>query len=432
MKRMLSWIVGVVLAGVVAIGVSWVFNTPDKALRGVWKTDGYGLMLDVSATTIDVYQYSDVHCVPDQTIPAHTWLVNFLEGVTFTPDGDRLLLSVAGLLNPIYADKIDSLPASCDEGPANDPTTTFDVMWETMNTHYAHFDTHGVDWAARKSLRPAPGTTLDDADMLALIKETLTGLDDGHTYIATGTDVWSPSLPSTWHDDRRMVRDTTIAAIPDLSEPSPTGLRVGWATPDIGYVYMTHMDPDAGLGQRQDVAASHAFDQIATFLAGAKSIILDVRYNPGGSDDVSMAYAGYFTNTALPAFTKITRTETGYTAPYQAVLEPQRSTLDVPVIVLTSPYTGSAAEIFTMTMRELPQVTTMGTPTSGGLSDVMSVKLPNGWELGLSHQVYTTMAGENFERVGITPDITVALDVAAARTGTDNVLNAAIAHLSEQ
>lgn len=430
MKRTLIWVVGTLLAGIVAIGVSWVFNTPDKALRGVWKTEGYGLMLDVSATTIDVYQYSDLHCVLDQTIPGHTWLVNFLEGVTFTSEDDRLLLAVSGTLNPIYADEIDTLPASCDDVPANDPTTTFDVMWEVMNTHYAHFDTHGIDWAARKNLRPAPGTALNDADMLALIKDALTGLDDGHTYIATGTEVWSPSLPAAWHDDRHMVRDTTIAAVPDLSETSPTGLRVGWATPDIGYVYMADMDPDAGIGQRQDVAASHAFSQIEDFLAGAKGIILDVRYNPGGSDDVSMAYAGYFTQTAIPAFTKTTRTETGYTAPHLAMLEPKANALDMPVVVLTSPYTGSAAEIFTMTMRELPQVTTMGTPTSGGLSDVMSVKLPNGWELGLSHQIYTTMAGENFERVGITPDITVDLDLQAAQAGTDNVLNAAIAHLS--
>lgn len=430
--RSIKWIVGLLVAGLLAIAISWVFFAPDRALRGVWKTDGYGLILDVSATRIDVYQTSDVHCLHEQTIPAHTWLIDFLEGVTFTQDADQLVLNVAGTLNPIHADPIPALPALCTRDTPDTPTMVFDVMWEVMNTHYAHFDTHGVDWDARKALRPDPAAPVSDQQLFELIQQTLTGLDDGHTYIAAGDTVWSPSEKVAWHDERHMVRDTTIAAVADLSDPSPTGLRVGWAAPGIGYVYLTHMDVAAGLGQRQSVAAAQAFVQIADYFAQADGIILDVRYNPGGSDDVSLAYAGFFTDTPIPAFTKTTRTEDGYTPPFEATLDPQPTQLDVPVVVLTSPFTGSAAEIFAMTMRELPQVTTMGTPTSGGLSDIMSITLPNDWELGFSHQIYTTMAGENFERVGIPPDITVDVDIAAAENGIDNVLDEALAHLTAQ
>jgi hypothetical protein len=430
MKRILGWVVGIIIAGALALGISWIFYAPPQALRGVWKTDGYGLVLDVSATTINVYQTSDIHCIHDQTIPAHTGIVNFLEGVTFTKDDDRLVLNASGTLNPIYADRIGDIPALCNQDLDSDPTSVFDVMWEVMNTHYAHFDTHGVDWADRYALRPAPGTTLDDAALFSLIQETLTGLDDGHTYIKAGETVWSPSLPTAWHDDRHLVRDTTFAAVPDLSDPSETGLRVGWAAPGIGYIHMTHMDPNTGLGQRANVVAAQSLSQVLSYLADADSIILDVRYNPGGSDDVSMAYAGFFTDTALPVFTKSTRTETGYTNPLTVMLEPQAASMNVPIALLTSPYTGSAAEIFTLAMRELPQVTTMGMATSGGLSDVMSIKLPNGWDLGFSHQTYLTMDNLSFERVGIPPDVTVDVNVAAAQVGTDNVLAAAIAKLS--
>jgi carboxyl-terminal processing protease len=65
------------------------------------------------------------------------------------------------------------------------------------------------------------------------------------------------------------------------------------------------------------------------------------------------------------------------------------------------------------------------------LSDIMSIKLPNGWELGFSHQTYLTMAGESFERIGIPPDVAVAVDIAAARAGSDNVLAQAIQFLSD-
>jgi hypothetical protein len=430
MKRILGWTVGLIVTAILALGITWAIYAPPQALRGTWKTEGYGLVLDVSALRIKVYQTSDIHCLPDQTIPGHMGLVNLIEGVTIAEVDDRMIINVAGTLNPIYADPIDAIPALCATPPANDPTSTFDVMWEVMNRHYAHFDLHGVDWAARKALRPAPGTRMSDADLLALLKEALTDLDDGHTYVATGDTIWSPSEPTTWHNDRHMMRDATLAVVADLSEPSETGLRVGWATPTIGYVYMTHMDPQAGIGQRAHIAASSAFGQIRDYFAQADGIILDVRYNPGGSDDISMAYAGFFTDTTLPVFTKSTRTDKGYTAPFVAEITPQPNPLtDTPVVLLTGPYTGSAAEIFTLAMRELPQVTTLGQATSGGLSDILSVQLPNGWELGLSHQNYLTMDGTAFEGIGIPPDVTLPVDIDAARTGQDTTLEQAIVHL---
>lgn len=430
MKRILGWVVGLVVLAIAALGISWLKFAPPQDVRGVWKTDGYGLVLDVGALKIDVYEVSNVHCTKDQTIPAHMWIVDFLEGVSLARDADQLVLTAAGTLNPIYAGKIDALPAACADPVPNTPTQVFDVMWDVMNTHYAHFDTHDVDWDARQSLRPSPNATLDDAALFEVLKEALTGLDDGHTFIATGDTIWSPSEPTDWHDDRHLMRDTTLAAVADLSPPNENGLRVGWATPDIGYVYMTHMDPKTGLGQRADVVATDAMAQVLAYFAGAKGIILDVRYNPGGSDDVSLAYASFFTDTALPVFTKTTRTETGYTAAYTATLTPNDTAFDGPVVVLTSPYTGSAAEIFTIAMRELPQVTVMGQSTSGGLSDIMSVGLPNGWELGFSHQIYLGVDGGAYERVGVPPDIALDVDIAGARAGDDTVLNAAIAEIA--
>lgn len=432
MKRILGWVVGLVVLAMAALGISWLKFAPSQDLRGVWKTDGYGLVLDVGALKIDVYQVSNLHCTKDQTIPAHMWIVDFLEGVTLSREANQLVLTAAGTLNPIYADKINALPAACADAVPNTSTHVFDVMWDTMNTHYAHFDTHGVDWAARKALRPAPDTALDDAALFALLQDTLADLDDGHAFIATGDTIWSPSVPADWHDDRHLMRDTTLAAVADLSGPSGTGLRVGWATPDIGYVYITHMDPETGLGQRSDTVAADAMAQVMDYLKDAKGIILDVRYNPGGSDDVSLAYASFFTDTALPVFTKTTRTETGYTAPYTATITPQEKPYTAQVVVLTSPYTGSAAEIFTMAMRDLPQVTVMGQATSGGLSDIMSIGLPNGWELGFSHQIYLTMDGTGFERIGIPPHVALDVDIAGARAGDDTVLTAAITHLANQ
>jgi len=190
-------------------------------------------------------------------------------------------------------------------------------MWEVMKTHYAHFDTHGVDWAARKSFRPDPQA--NDATLWKALQDALSGLDDGHTYIAASDQVWSPAIAPAWHNDRHLMRDTTLATVADISEPNAFGLQAGFV------------------------------------------------------------------------FRKQTRITTGMTAPFTATLAPQDTHWPGPVILLTTRYTASAAEIFTLAMRELPQVVTLGEPTSGGLSE----------------------------------------DIPAAQAGTDTMLAAAIARLQE-
>ena len=59
------------------------------------------------------------------------------------------------------------------------------------------------------------------------------------------------------------------------------------------------------------IAAFRAGEQpniIQVFDAGADAVILDLRYNPGGSDDVALAYARFFTDQPVTALTKTTRT----------------------------------------------------------------------------------------------------------------------------
>jgi C-terminal processing protease CtpA/Prc len=103
--------------------------------------------------------------------------------------------------------------------------------------------------------------------------------------------------------------------------------------------------------------------------------------------------------------------------------------LGQPVVLLTSRLTGSGAEIFTMAMRDLPQVTVMGENTGGGLSDILGVSLPNGWKFGLSNQEYATSDGSIYEATGIPPEIVITIDPDALARGEDPVLQAAISKL---
>jgi len=101
--------------------------------------------------------------------------------------------------------------------------------------------------------------------------------------------------------------------------------------------------------------------------------------------------------------------------------------------VLVSGYTLSAAEVFTLIMQAHPACTFIGAPTCGCYSDILGAKLPNGWMVGLSNQFYMNHAGENYEGLGLTPDVAVG-DVypseAELAEGNDAVLATAVGLLS--
>ncbi len=87
------------------------------------------------------------------------------------------------------------------------------------------------------------------------------------------------------------------------------------------------------------------------------------------------------------------------------MLNPSQGTRNEgPVYVMTSNITVSAGEILTTSPRALPNVTHVGEPTRGALSDVLDRTLPNGWELSLSNEVYLDSNGAAWEGRGIQPE----------------------------
>jgi hypothetical protein len=431
-KRLLRASASLILIIATAAAASWVIWMPKADLRGVWRTEGYGFVLDVGAFSIDIYETSAVSCLRTLRIPAHLGLIRLVEGVDLGSDNGRLSMSFDGAIGAIRADRLDALPGPCAQGSQPRPGTAqenFDVFWAKMDEHYAFFDLHGVDWAARRAaLRPGKDEVLTDDALFALLSDALTGLDDEHLTLSRAGETFSPALRPDWYANRLEMRAVTWSSIPGgLTKLADTGLSYGFAAPGVGYVSIAHMNVAPGFGTSLEAFAAKAFAPVAAAMAPARMIIVDVRYNPGGSDLIGLAYAGYFTTTPVPVLSKTTRTSTGYSASLHHVLQPQGGpVLSQRVILLTGPLTGSAAEIFTMAMRELPQVTVLGTPSAGGLSDILDATLPNGWVLGLSHQRYLDPRGAIYEAVGIPPDVARPVDLAGFVTGRDSLLVEAI------
>ena len=431
MRRFLNQLWILIGAAVVAFIGSWIYYMPDSAERGVWRLESGGVIVSISPFRAKMYSESAVACTLDLSFPAHLKLVELAEGATIEVIGDTLHINLDGTLDPMRLSRIDALPDTCTT-PDNNASAleVFNAAWQAMNDNYAFFDLHGIDWEARRALAPTGADRLNLTGLFDLLTEMLEGLDDGHIFLASPIDVSSPAQPPAWLVDgmnRQNLTENARANVgADLTPVAQTGIEYTLMPDGVGYVLINHMSIDTPFGAKSQPAMALAFAEVADALAQASTIIIDLRYNPGGSDTVAFGIASHFTDSPLDVLTKTTRAGTGQTEPFTGTVLPFDATpLTQPLIVLTSKLTGSAAEILTLALRELDQTTLMGQPTSGGFSDIMAVKLPNGWDLGLSNQTYRSMDGEVFEAIGIPPDVPFEITPDPLLNGEDPLLRAA-------
>jgi C-terminal peptidase prc len=163
---------------------------------------------------------------------------------------------------------------------------------------------------------------------------------------------------------------------------------------DIGYV---RMDEFSGYTAR-DLYRSIADLQKA---GPMKAFVLDLRFNGGGLLDQAKLISDFF----LTKGQEIVRTVTDRrpTAHLQELGSHQ--ILDIPMVVLTSSGSASAAEILSGALQCNDRALVAGT-TSFGKGSVQTVKgLPDGSRLKLTIQEYQLPGGVSIQDVGINPDL---------------------------
>jgi C-terminal processing protease CtpA/Prc len=220
-----------------------------------------------------------------------------------------------------------------------------------------------------------------------------------------------------------------------IVQSAASDLLTWYAVDDIGYLAIDAM---LGFGDVEDnddelAALESALDRAMNDLRDTQALIVDVRRNGGGKDFLSLAIASRFTGNETLVFHKQARLGSGRTALADVLVEPRGDFQYLaPVFVLTSNQTASAAEVFTLAMHELPQVTLVGEATQGGLSDQLDKQLSNGWPASVANEYYLTPQGESFEATGIPVDLEVLqLSLEARLAGVDAGLEAVIRLLQE-
>jgi C-terminal processing protease CtpA/Prc len=319
---------------------------------------------------------------------------------------------------------------------------TFNVFWRTLDREYALFDIRlpGAQWS---QLGSALCSQLDDAlsddALYELILQLARHLDDGHVNVEAENLDRDESAQTTIYP-----HEAQIQGLKALAEKKVLGGKLkyrardalAWgAINDVGYLSLGRMDELSASGAEADDVdeARKAMSEAIRDLAACRALIVDVRANEGGWDQVSLTIASFFVGPRALVWSKRRRDGPahGDFGPWQDIyLEVSKAEAFAgKVVILTSGATFSAAETFALAMRTRSDVTIVGERSSGHFSDMEDGQLPNGWTFTYSAERYRAADGQIYEKLGVPVDVTVQLDPVAIALGKDNMLEAALALL---
>lgn len=165
---------------------------------------------------------------------------------------------------------------------------------------------------------------------------------------------------------------------------------------DIGYIKISEFQERTGYDVKS--AIKNLKEE------GAKSLIIDVRNNPGGLLDSSVETADLF----LPQGAMIVYTE-GRDPSKRMEFKARKKTEfdDMALVVLVNKGSASAAEIFAGAVKDNKRGLIIGEQTFGKGSVQTVIPLKDGSALRITTAAYYTPSGKNLRDKGVDPDIAV-------------------------
>lgn len=356
---------------------------------------------------------------------------------------------------------------------SNTPKGNFDAFWNGVNQNYIFFEETKYNWnSIYVQYSDSVNSSTSKTKLFHLFNKMMSYLVDGHRVLTAQKDdrenfvggqisafdknftTKYPDFDVFNHSDNLIKHDTIFISkyldgnfgvfntfADENSEISPEMLY-GIINNKILYVRMFVFGNALFLYKTKTELDRFYVKEFLTVLqntsdAGA-GLILDLRFNPGGNANEFYELGSIFVNKDYEWGFNQVRIGTGKNDLSSFMSEKfSKSKLDIyfknKVVILTNKYSASASEILALSLKDLPNITILGDTTFGANGPISKIKeftgnftLPNNWEVQLAQRKTFDRNKINYEGVGISPDIIIKQDVAKAKTGIDNQLEAAI------
>lgn len=236
---------------------------------------------------------------------------------------------------------------------------------------------------------------IDDPFRLATALSNVISPYDGHFGVS-----WSP----TGDDSAGQLGRETYDFADQIRRAGYGFRQVATLPANIGYFAMTNFanidfdDPNDPARRRADAALA--------LVSGSDAIIIDLRDNGGGSPAMVGYLASAFTAAEADIYNRFIGRQ-GESSEAPAIYYPTPR-LNVPLFVLISAGTGSAAEAFAYTMQAAGRATIVGEASAGAANPGGTVDAGDGFGVFVSFgSPRNPVTGTNWEGDGVQPDIAV-------------------------
>ncbi len=363
---------------------------------------------------------------------------------------------------------------------------TFEKVWQTVNERFYDPKFNGVDWnKVREIYAPRVSAVKSDSELYGLLNEMLSQLKVSHMVIITPDELQRLSgVPaSTGLGLREIDNRTVVTRILENSSAAKAGLKPGYVVVKIDGEEVKNFDvanrklkgapnttlrlsyldekdqlkevtleravlsgaEKGSLGAGLNISAlfeakrlennigyirfSNFVDVISPQIKAAvesmkdaPGMIIDLRGNSGGDDEVGLKLANMFFERETVLM--ITKTRKGDDLSYKA--KPEKSPFLGKVAILVDEFSGSESEQFSAGMQEAGRAFVIGKTTKGEDLDADVIKLPTGALLLYAQGLPQTPKGIIIEGRGVIPNKEVNLTRAELLAAQ---LEAAIAYI---
>lgn len=335
------------------------------------------------------------------------------------------------------------------------PEKDFETFWTTFRDNYAFFELKKVDWdESYKKYRPQITKKTKEKELLSTLEEMVDPLKDGHITIYKGEEIIykfkkESAFLNEFKGTQKQLWETSLTSLENNGFSKVKGS--GPLFKDV-YLYNSAKSADFGFirisrcfgniesllddkKEREDIDLMLTlFDSILESFADTKGIIIDIRANGGG-------HAGELLAKRFATAKRITHYKSikqkgdyeNFSTPEPIYIEPNNDVQYLkPIVILINDKTASSAEDFTISLYQQPNVTTIGTNTSGMMSDMFGGDLSNKVSFTLSNQRYYSTDNQLLEDVGIPAKIEVKNTKQDIENKADPVILKAIEVLKNQ
>ena len=359
------------------------------------------------------------------------------------------------------------------ESRAEAQVAVLEQAWELVQKRFYDVGFNGADWStAVERYRTAAAEAPDTEALYDVINEMLAELDDAHTAALSPQAAWEDFVAERAFvgiNLERVEDEWVVSELRPGSEAEEAGIQVGWiaiardgetltedgitfeSEPGVTYEW-TFVDENNALRQvmlrartlsdRMPPQERHSeegwvylrFDEFEsdyqqwlserlTVNRDAPGVVLDLRYNSGGSiSSLERVINDFFPERkAYGAFVSRQGRRNDEKSAWRGGVSYSGE-----LVVLIGPGSASSAEILAHVMKHYERATLIGRKTAGVVVARQYHRLRDGGELQIGTYDYQSLDDERLQGNGVEPEVAVERTLADMRAGRDPDLSAAV------